>query len=105
MTKDATILFMVKDQDYFGMSSQFLGEAYYPFLEIPSTTMETNLQEMQQIHLKLSKPTNFGKSLINLIVDTINKYVQTAGGSLNIYFGVITIRNSKRHFYVYSNNV
>lgn len=68
MTKDATILFMVKDQDYFGMSSQFLGEAYYPFLEIPSTTMETNLQEMQQILLKLSKPTNFGKSIITLIV-------------------------------------
>lgn len=61
LTKDAMILFMVKDQDYFGMSSQFLGEAYYSFLDIPSTTMETNLQEMQQIHLKLSKPTNFGK--------------------------------------------
>ncbi|KAG8323576.1 hypothetical protein J6590_001293 [Homalodisca vitripennis] len=58
-SKDAMLLFMVKDQDYFGMSSQFLGEAYYPFLEIPATTMETNIQEMQQIHLKLSKPTDF----------------------------------------------
>uniref|UniRef100_A0A1B6MMV1 C2 domain-containing protein n=1 Tax=Graphocephala atropunctata TaxID=36148 RepID=A0A1B6MMV1_9HEMI len=58
-SKEAMLLFMVKDQDYFGMSSQFLGEAYYPFLEIPATTMETNIQEMQQIHLKLSKPSNF----------------------------------------------
>lgn len=62
LTKDAMLLFMVKDQDYFGMSSQFMGEAYYSFLDIPSTTMETNIQEMQQIHLKLSKPTNFGEN-------------------------------------------
>ncbi|XP_054263461.1 protein unc-13 homolog 4B-like isoform X2 [Macrosteles quadrilineatus] len=55
--KDAMLLFMVKDQDYFGVTSQFLGEAYFPFSEIPTTTMETNLREMQQTHLKLSKPT------------------------------------------------
>lgn len=60
-TKDALLLFIVKDQDFLGMRSEFIAEAYFPFSEISSTTMETGLQEMAQIHLKLSRPSKFGK--------------------------------------------
>lgn len=71
--KDGLLQFMVKDQDYFGMSSEFLGEAYVPFSEIASTTMETGLEEMAQIHLKLSKPVNLGKwfILFNILIMSI----------------------------------
>lgn len=50
----------MKDQDFLGMRSEFIAEAYFPFSEISSTTMETSLQEMAQIHLKLSRPSKFG---------------------------------------------
>ncbi|XP_039281647.1 protein unc-13 homolog 4B [Nilaparvata lugens] len=55
--KDAMVHFLIKDQDFLGVSSDFVAEAYFPFSGIPATTMETRLDEMTQIHLKLTKPS------------------------------------------------
>ncbi|XP_075222315.1 C2 and C2B_Munc13-like domain-containing protein staccato isoform X2 [Lycorma delicatula] len=65
--KDAMVHFLVKDQDFLGMSSDFVAEAYFPFSGIPSTTMETRLEEMSQIHLKLSKPSRFDSAAIKAL--------------------------------------
>lgn len=66
-TKDALLLFIVKDQDFLGMRSEFVAEAYFPFSEISSTTMETGLEEMAQIHLKLSRPSKFDSDAVKAL--------------------------------------
>lgn len=55
--KDGLLMFIVKDQDFLGMS-EFLGEAFVSFSDIPKTEMTTGLEQMEQVHLKLSRPTN-----------------------------------------------
>ncbi|XP_014244942.1 protein unc-13 homolog 4B isoform X2 [Cimex lectularius] len=58
-TPDALVHFVVKDQDFFGVSAQFVAETFIPFNDIPRTTMETSVHEMSQVHLKLTKPSSF----------------------------------------------
>uniref|UniRef100_A0A0A9YAH0 Protein unc-13 D n=1 Tax=Lygus hesperus TaxID=30085 RepID=A0A0A9YAH0_LYGHE len=57
--KSALVHFVVKDQDFLGMSSQFVAESFIPLSDIPITTMETSIHEMKQVHLQLTKPTSF----------------------------------------------
>jgi len=54
---NALVQFVLKDQDFLGMSSQFVSEAFVLFSDIPRTTVETSIHEMSQVHLKLSKPS------------------------------------------------
>ncbi|XP_073994154.1 C2 and C2B_Munc13-like domain-containing protein staccato isoform X3 [Rhodnius prolixus] len=58
---------IVKDEDFLGMSSQFVAEAFVLLSEIPRTTMETSLHEMAQVHLKLTKPTNQDTNIIKVL--------------------------------------
>lgn len=59
--QNGLILFVIKDQDFLGMRNEFIGEAYLTFAEIQKTKMTTGLEELPQVHLKLNRPTNFGK--------------------------------------------
>ncbi|XP_021939432.1 protein unc-13 homolog 4B isoform X2 [Zootermopsis nevadensis] len=54
--KNGLIMFTVKDQDFLGMN-EFLGEAFVSFSDVPKTDMTTGLEELEQVHLKLSRPT------------------------------------------------
>ncbi|XP_069677889.1 protein unc-13 homolog 4B isoform X4 [Periplaneta americana] len=55
--KDGLLMFIVKDQDFLGMN-EFLGEVFVSFSDIPKTEMTTGLEQMEQVHLKLNRPTN-----------------------------------------------
>ncbi|RZF34138.1 hypothetical protein LSTR_LSTR003548 [Laodelphax striatellus] len=94
--KDAMVHFLIKDQDFLGMSSDFVAEAYFPFSGIPATTMETRLDEMTQIHLKLSKPSRMDSPAIKaldhrqgekLAKDFIKKQRSKAGSKASITNG------------------
>nr|XP_018917133.1 PREDICTED: protein unc-13 homolog 4B isoform X1 [Bemisia tabaci] len=54
----ALLLFVVKDQDYLGMKKDFVAEAFILFSDIPVSTPGTHLDELNQIHLPLSRPSN-----------------------------------------------
>jgi len=50
------IMFTIKDQDFLG-KNEFLGEAFISFSDIPKTDMTVGLEQLEQVHLKLSTPT------------------------------------------------
>lgn len=56
---DAIILFSVKDYDYFGMSNQYVADAFMMFQDIADITSDTG--SIKQMHLKLTRPHNEGK--------------------------------------------
>lgn len=47
--------FEIKDKDF--LRSRFMAEAFLPFSEIPDIEPETDFAILEQIHLKLSRPT------------------------------------------------
>lgn len=53
------IMFTLKDQDFLGMN-EFIGEAFISFSDIPKTDMTVGLEQLEQVHLKLSRPTRQG---------------------------------------------
>ncbi|KAK9497100.1 hypothetical protein O3M35_004477 [Rhynocoris fuscipes] len=65
--KNALLHLIVKDEDFLGMSSQFVAEAFVLLSEIPRTSLETSLHEMAQVHLKLTKPTNHDTNIIKVL--------------------------------------
>lgn len=48
-------MFSIKDQDYFGITNQYVADCFMSFREIE----QSNTQ--QQVHLKLNRPTSLGK--------------------------------------------
>lgn len=60
--ENAIILFSVKDKDLFGMTSQYIAECCIAFSDIP----DVNNGGLEQIHLKLTKPSNSGNLKILL---------------------------------------
>jgi len=52
-------MFVIKDQDFLG-KNDFLGEAFISFSDIPKTDMTVGLEQLEQVHLKLSTPTRQG---------------------------------------------
>lgn len=58
--ENGLIMFTVKDQDFLG-TNEFLGEAFVAFSDVPKTDMTTGLEQMEQVHLKLSRPTRQGQ--------------------------------------------
>lgn len=58
--KNAIILFSVKDKDYFGMSNQYVADGFLMFKDISDITSDTG--SVQQMHLKLTRPLNDGKT-------------------------------------------
>ena len=55
--ENSLIHFIIKDQDFLG--NEFLGEAYMDLKNIPTTDSSVSIHSLSQIHLKLSRPTNF----------------------------------------------
>lgn len=49
----------MKDKDF--LRSKFMAEAFLPFSEIPDTEPETDFTTLEQVHLKLSRPTKQSK--------------------------------------------
>lgn len=62
---DAIILFSVKDKDYFGMSSQYVADAFMMFQDIADITSDSGT--IKQLHLKLTRPQNEGKRHLIII--------------------------------------
>lgn len=62
---DAIILFSVKDKDYFGMSSQYVADAFMMFKDIADITSDSGT--IKQLHLKLTRPQNEGKRQLMII--------------------------------------
>lgn len=56
---EAIILFSVKDKDYFGMSNQYVADAFMMFKDIADITSDTG--SIKQMHLILTRPQNEGK--------------------------------------------
>lgn len=56
---EAIILFSVKDKDYFGMSNQYVADAFLMFKDIADITSDTG--SIKQLHLKLTRPQNEGE--------------------------------------------
>lgn len=56
---EAIILFSVKDKDYFGMSNQYVADAFLMFKDIADITNDTG--SIKQLHLNLTRPQNEGK--------------------------------------------
>lgn len=58
---NAIILFSVKDKDYFGMSNQYVADAFMAFKDIADITSDSGT--IKQLHLPLTRPQNEGKCL------------------------------------------
>lgn len=56
--EDAILVFEIKDKDF--LRTRFMAEAFLQFNEIPSTGHEHGIESLEQIHLKLSRPTDRG---------------------------------------------
>lgn len=63
--KEAIILFTVKDKDYFGMSNQYVADAYLMFEDIEDVTNDSG--SIKQLHLNLSRPQNEGSNPVSKI--------------------------------------
>ncbi|XP_011878688.1 PREDICTED: protein unc-13 homolog D isoform X5 [Vollenhovia emeryi] len=63
--ENAIVAFELKDKDF--LRSRFMAEAFLPFNEIPDTEPETSFAILQQIHLKLSRPTKKNTDVIRAL--------------------------------------
>jgi len=53
-------MFIVKDQDFMGVTNEFVSETFVHFKDIPSTQLENDLGSVPQIRLKLTSPKTLG---------------------------------------------
>ncbi|XP_011687719.1 PREDICTED: protein unc-13 homolog D isoform X4 [Wasmannia auropunctata] len=63
--ENAIVAFEVKDKDF--LRARFMAEAFLPFNEIPDTEPETGFETLNQIHLKLSRPTKKDMDIIRAL--------------------------------------
>ncbi|XP_070154646.1 protein unc-13 homolog 4B isoform X2 [Polyergus mexicanus] len=63
--ENAIVAFEVKDKDF--LRSRFMAEAFLPFSEIPDTEPETDFATLEQVHLKLSRPTKKSTDVIRAL--------------------------------------
>ncbi|XP_072759281.1 protein unc-13 homolog 4B isoform X4 [Anoplolepis gracilipes] len=63
--EDAIVAFEMKDKDF--LRSRFMAEAFLPFSEIPDTEPETDFATLEQVHLKLSRPTKKSTDVIRAL--------------------------------------
>ncbi|XP_076230684.1 C2 and C2B_Munc13-like domain-containing protein staccato isoform X1 [Nomia melanderi] len=64
-TENAIIAFELKDKDF--LRSRFLAEAFLPFSEITETGPDRGMEALNQIHLKLSRPTKRSTDVIQAL--------------------------------------
>ncbi|KAF7409997.1 hypothetical protein HZH68_004378 [Vespula germanica] len=63
--EDAIVAFEIKDKDF--LRTRFMAEAFLSFREIPEVGPEKGMELMEQIHLKLSRPTNKSTDVIRAL--------------------------------------
>lgn len=56
--KDALLMFVMKDQDFYGAKNDYMAEAFVPISDISNATQAPY---PKQTHLKLNRPKNAGK--------------------------------------------
>ncbi|VVC40707.1 Hypothetical protein CINCED_3A013301 [Cinara cedri] len=66
--ENGVVTFILKDQDFMGMTDEFISEAFVHFNEIPSVQLENDTGNIPQIRLKLTSP----KSLDSKILKTLD---------------------------------
>ncbi len=64
--RDAYLLLTVKDRGFL-RSKLFLGEALIPMSEIPLSDENTELDDLPQLQLPLTKPLTYGKILLFVV--------------------------------------
>ncbi|XP_025154207.1 protein unc-13 homolog 4B isoform X4 [Harpegnathos saltator] len=64
-TEDAIVSFEVKDKDF--LRARFMAEAFLSFNEISDTEPETGFESLEQVHLKLSRPTKKSTDVIRAL--------------------------------------
>ncbi|XP_026666615.1 protein unc-13 homolog 4B isoform X1 [Ceratina calcarata] len=64
-TENAIVVFELKDKDF--LRSRFMAEAFLPFSDIPETGPDRAIESLDQIHLKLSRPTKNSTDIIQAI--------------------------------------
>lgn len=60
--KNGIIMFKIVDQDFMGMTNEFIAEAFAHFKDIPTTQSETEAENSPQIRLNLTVPKSLGIS-------------------------------------------
>lgn len=86
-------MFVVKDQDFMGMTNEFVSEAFVHFKDIPSTQLENDLGSVPQIRLVLTSPKSLGKCLSTEFI-IINSEYAFYYVFINIIIFCIRFKNS-----------
>ncbi|XP_020290678.1 protein unc-13 homolog 4B isoform X2 [Pseudomyrmex gracilis] len=63
--EDAIVAFEIKDKDF--LRSRFMSEAFLPFSKIPTSGTNTDFAILDQVHLKLSRPTKTSTDVIRAL--------------------------------------
>ncbi|XP_066997069.2 protein unc-13 homolog 4B isoform X2 [Anabrus simplex] len=63
--QNGLVLFTIKDQDFLG--NEFIAEAYMSFADVIKTEMTTGLEELEQVHLKLSRPGKLVSTILGAL--------------------------------------
>lgn len=63
--ENAIIAFELKDKDF--LRSRFMAEAFLSFSEIPDTEPESSFETLEQLHLKLSRPTKKSTDVVRAL--------------------------------------
>lgn len=62
--KNGLVMFKIDDQDFMGMTNEFIAETFVHFKDIPSTQLENEADNSPQIRLTLTVPKSLGNHLI-----------------------------------------
>ncbi|XP_050543331.1 protein unc-13 homolog 4B isoform X2 [Daktulosphaira vitifoliae] len=73
--ENGLIIFVLKDQDFMGMTNEFISEAYVHFKDIPSTPLENDSGNAPQIRLKLSVPKSLDSKICKVLETRTNDKV------------------------------
>lgn len=66
--ENGIVMFILKDQDFMGMTDEFISEAFVHFKDIPSTPLENDLGSVPQIRLTLTSPKSLSNFLRNFFL-------------------------------------
>lgn len=58
--KNGIVMFKIEDQDFMGMTNEFISETFVHFKDIPSTQLENEADNSPQIRLTMTVPKSLG---------------------------------------------
>ncbi|XP_026805055.1 protein unc-13 homolog 4B isoform X2 [Rhopalosiphum maidis] len=65
--ENGLVMFIVKDQDFMGMTNEFVSETFVHFKDIPFTQLENDLGSVPQIRLKLTSPKSLDSTILKAL--------------------------------------